>query len=148
MTSNNCRRILFWLAFSAFAIAGICTGYYHLFGTGYCRPVLVAERQILDLGVIPPDSITEVEFFITNGGVRSLQLEGVRTGCASCIKIISYPSEAIRRGSSEPVRITFNSKSLRGSVRRSILIISNDPFRRVYPVRIDAVVERKEELGE
>ena len=139
--SNYRSRILFWFAFSAFAVAAIGAGYYHYFGTGYFRPVLATERRMLELGVVPSDSLTEVEFFVTNAGVRPLRIVSVRTGCAGCVEIISYPTEPIRRGASVPVRVALDTKSLKGNVRKSFLIMSNDPIQQVYPMQINAVVE-------
>ena len=139
--SNVVRRTIFWLTFSAFALAAGWTGYYHFFGKGYFRPVLVTEKQVLDLGVVPVGSLTEVEFFVTNGGVRPLRIENVRTGCAGCVDIISFPTESIRRNVSASVRVALNAESLHGRVRKSFLIMSNDPVRGIYPMQIAAVVE-------
>ena len=134
------RRILFWFAFSAFALAVLCTGYHHIFGTGYFRPMLVTEKKIFDLGAVSADTLTEVEFFVTNVGVRHLRIENIRSGCTGCVEILSFPREPIRRGESVPVRVALNTESLTGHIRKSFLIISNDPLRRVYPMQIDAVV--------
>ena len=142
--SNIRKRIVFWLTFAAFAIVVAKAGYYHVCGKGYCRPVLVTEKKILDLGAVPPDSLTEYEFFVTNGGVRPLRIEKVKSGCAGCIVIISFPTEPIRRGESVPIRIALNSESLKGRTRKSLVIISNDPIRSVYPMLIGAVVEQQE----
>jgi hypothetical protein len=93
-----------------------------------------------------PDSLTETEFFVTNGGVRPLRIDKVRSGC---VEIISYSTEPIRRNKSMPVRIALNTKSLRGNVRKSLVIVSNDPLRPVYSILVDAVVARtKEEAAE
>ena len=142
------RRLIFWLAFTAFAVVVGKAGHYHLFGKGYFRPELVTEKQILNLGVVPPDALTEHEFFITNAGVRAIRIEKVRSGCAGCVKIISYPTEPIRRGQSVPIRIALNTESLRGNIRKSLVIVSNDPVRPVYPLLVDAIVEVKDEQGE
>ena len=132
------QRSLFWLSFSAFALAAMGTGYHHLFGTGYFRPMLVTEKKIFDLGSVSADSVTEIEFFVTNGGVRPLRIENVRSGCTGCVDILSFPKGPIRRGASVPVRVALNTESLIGHTRKSFLILSNDPLRSVYPMQIDA----------
>ena len=104
--------MIFWITFSAFALAAGWSGYYHLFGKGYFRPILVTEKQVLDVGVVLPDSLTEVEFFVTNSGVRPLRIENVRTGCAGCVVILSFPTEPIRRNASASVRVALNAESL------------------------------------
>ena len=146
--SNIRRRTLFLFAFSAFAVAAIGTGYHHLFGKGYCRPVLVTEEKILDLGTVPADSLAEIEFFVSNGGVRPLRIESVRSGCAGCVEVLSVPRGLIRRNQRVAVRVALNTESLAGKTRKSVLIISNDPINGVFPMRIDADVERKEETEE
>jgi len=138
-------RFLFWVAFSAFTIAACWTGHHHFFGVGYFRPVLATETRIFDIGEVLPDAVVEVELTITNGGWRSLQVAGVRTGCASCIRIVSFPTEPLRRNGTGQIRITFDSKSLSGKVRRSILILSNDPVHPVYSIMVDAVVRCEKE---
>jgi len=148
MANNFRERFLFWLAFVALVVALCWTGYHHFFGVGYFRPVLVAATRILDLGDVLPDAVVEGEFSVTNGGWRALQIMSVRTGCASCVKIVSYPKEPIRRGETVPIRLAFDSKSFTGKVRRSILILSNDPVRPIYSILIDAVVLREEESSE
>jgi hypothetical protein len=120
---------------------------YHFFGVGYFRPVLVTEKQILDLGDVLQDSLTETEFSVENGGWRSLKIKDVRTGCAGCVEILSYPKEPIRRNATAPIRVALNTKSLKGKVRKSIIILSNDPVHSVYPMLIDAVVEREKEAN-
>ena len=142
MKKNSHLRIIFWFAFVVFAIAAGRTGHYHFFGEGCFRPVLVTERRILDLGDVLPNALSETEFSITNGGWRSLQIKNVRAGCAGCVKILSFPKEPIRRNETTQVRIALDTKSLTGKVRKSIIITSNDPARPVYPMLIDAVVER------
>ena len=95
------------------------------------------------MGTVPPDSLTETEFFVTNRGVRPLRIDKVQSGCAGCVEIISYPKEPIRRGGSVPVRIALNTKSLKGNVRKSLVIVSNDPVHPVYSILVDAVVNRE-----
>lgn len=142
------QRILFWFAFIAFVAVACWAGHYHFFGKGYFRPALVTEQRIVDFGEVSADSLAEAEISVTNGGWCSLQIEGVRTGCGSCIKIVSFPKEPIRRGETGRVCVTFNSKSLKGKVRRSILILSNDPIQPVYSLFVDAVVQYGEEANE
>jgi hypothetical protein len=142
--NNTIRRIVFWFVFTFFVAVVGKVGYYHLPGTGCFRPVLVTETQVIDLGVVPPDSLTECEFFVTNGGMGSLKIENVRSGCAGCIEIISFPTEPIRSGESVSIRIALDVRTLKGKTRKSLIIISNDPVRPVYPILIDAVVEVKD----
>ena len=142
------RRILFWVVFVVFAVSTCWAGRYHFFGVGYFRPVIVTEQRIIDLGEMLPDAVVEAEISVTNGGWRSLQIAKVRTGCSSCIKILSYPKEPIRRGEAALIRISFDSKSLTGKVRRPVVVMSNDPVRPVYSILVDAVVQYEEEANE
>ena len=144
MMKGSPPRILFWVAFAAFAVAMVWGGYYHLFGAGFFRPILVTEKRILYVGEVLPDSLTEIEFAVTNGGLRPLRIESVRSGCAGCVEIISYPNEPLGWNKSAPIRVVLDADSLKGKVRKSFLIISNDPVRRVSPMLIDAVVVQPE----
>jgi hypothetical protein len=146
---NNVRqRFLFWLVFVAFLFSMGWVVRYHFFGIGYFRPVIVTESRILYLGTVPTDTLAVVEFSVTNAGWRSLQIESIRSGCAGCVEIIAFPKEPVRRNETVSVRVALNTKSLKGSVRKSFVIISNDPVRSVYPMLIDAVVLRENNTSE
>lgn len=148
MTTSSVRRHLFWIVFVAFLVSVGWAVRYHFFGVGYFRPVLVTEKQILDLREVSADSLADVEFSVMNGGWRSLSIENVRTGCAGCVEIIAYPKEPIHRNGTATIRVALNTKSLTGNVRKSFIIISNDPVHSVYPMLIDADVLCKDEKRE
>ena len=137
--------MLFWLAFVVFVIAAGWTGHHHFFGVGYFRPAIATEMRILDLGEVLPDTVVETEFFVTNGGWRSLQIMNIRTGCASCVRILSFPKEPIRGGEAAPIRFAFDSTLLRSRTRQTIIILSNDPVQPIYSIMVDAVIQREEE---
>jgi hypothetical protein len=139
----NISRILFWLVFFVFVTSVIWTGYYHFFGAGYFRPILITEKKIIDLGNVSADRPAETEFVVSNGGFRSLRIERVRSGCSGCVEIISYPKEPLKRNESAVIRVALQTESVSGFVRKSIMIVSNDPRRHSCPILIDAAIEAK-----
>ena len=146
---NDLRsRILFWLAFVAFVVSIGWSVRYHFFGVGCFRPVFVTEKKILYLGDVPPDSLSEVEFSVTNGGWRSLRIESIRSGCAGCVEVVDFPKVPIRRNETVSVRVALNTESLKDNVKKSFIIISNDPVRPVYPMLINAVVQHADEFSQ
>jgi len=147
MMNSLYQRIAFWIVFVAFAASLGWMGYYHLFGAGYFRPVLVTPDKILHLGMVVANQPEEWEVSITNGGFRPLRIANVRSGCSGCIEILSYPREPIARGEKGVIRFALKTESLSGQVRKFILITSNDPRRSHCPILIDAFVKRENDDG-
>jgi hypothetical protein len=87
---------------------------------------------------------------ITNVGVRPLKILEVRSGCAGCIDILSFPHQPIPRNQSAKIRFALVTQSLRGKTRKSLLVKTNDPVTPVYVIVVDAVVknEKREDVYE
>jgi hypothetical protein len=140
-------RILFWLVFTSFAILLFWQGHYHLLGKGWFRPSLALQERVLHLGEVLPDTLVETELIVANIGIRPLIIEDVRSGCSGCIKVLSFPKAPIHRNEKVTLRFALNTDSLKGKVRKSMIIMSNDPIHPVTPVLIDADVKvQKQEL--
>lgn len=146
MSSNIvCSRILFWIVFAAFAASVVLIGCYHLFGKGGFRPILMTKEKIVHLGEVPANSLVESKVTVTNIGVRPLKILEVRSGCSGCTKIISFPADPIYRNETVTVCFALNTESLSGKVRKSMVLISNDPIHPAYPILIDAIVKIENE---
>jgi hypothetical protein len=140
---DQITKSLFWCVFFLFLILFGWTCHYHLLGAGILRPVIMCSEQVIDLGEISSGKPFEYEVMITNAGVRSLKISEVRSGCAGCIDILSFPHQPIPPNQPAKIHFALVTKSLRGKTRKSFLVKTNDPVTPVYVIVVDAVVKNE-----
>lgn len=87
-------------------------------------PQLVAEAPIQDLGRLQKGARAETEFVLSNRGDAPLKIKSVQPACGCTVA--SFDAE-IAPGASGKVRATLDTKTLAGSVAKSITVLSNDP---------------------
>lgn len=129
-----------WFSLAVLVFVACWTGYYHCFGSGFFRPIVYVEPKIVQLGTVSCD--TECEFIITNKGYRPLSVFKVYPGCSGCLEAVDYPKEPLRRNQSGIIRIKLLTESLQGTIRKSIVIRTNDPSNQAVGLLVDAVIEK------
>ncbi|HJW71625.1 MAG TPA: DUF1573 domain-containing protein [Geothrix sp.] len=88
-------------------------------------PVIHFDKLNMDLGRITPDRKVAAKYHVTNTGNAFLSITQVRPSCGCTYTMLGKWSLA--PGESTDIEATFDPKGQKGSVRKSIEVVSNDP---------------------
>lgn len=88
-------------------------------------PVITFDKTHHDFGRITPDRKVAAKYRVTNTGNATLNITQVRPSCGCTATMIGKWS--IGPGESTDLEATFDPRGLKGGVRKSIAVVSNDP---------------------
>jgi hypothetical protein len=86
---------------------------------------LACEKPVFEFGEAATGESLVHSFEIRNTGFRTVTITGVRADCG-CI-VANTPKQPLARGESVTITATVGLKNLRGKLRKSILVESDDP---------------------
>ena len=113
-----------------------------LWGTSaYAAPKAWVDPTEINLGVIDEGKSFERYVELKNVGDGTLILEDLKTSCGCTAAAVDSKVE-LTGGKSEKVRITFNSKGMDGSIKKTVTLTTNDPEARNLEINIHADVHR------
>lgn len=101
-------------------------------------PKISFESTHFDFGRISPDKKVSHLYKVTNTGNAILSITNVRPACGCTSTVTGQWS--IKPGESTQIEATFDPKGQRGIVRKSIVVISNDPAAPQTTLTFDAEV--------
>jgi len=101
-------------------------------------PRIVFDESSHDAGQIQVGTEIEHAFAFHNPGARPLQLASLRSGC-DC-RASATPADAIQPGGEGEVRLSCETASAAGPVRRTVTVYSNDATRPVTTLALEADV--------
>jgi Protein of unknown function (DUF1573) len=104
-------------------------------------PRIAVEPTVFDFGKAQQQKTLEKEFTIRNLGTEDLVIESVSTTCG-CTVAEGY-AKVIKPGSTTPLRVKLQTRTVTGRLSRSVLIKSNDPSGRPLELKVEATVERQ-----
>lgn len=88
-------------------------------------PAIRFEYREVELGNMPQHLERDTVFVFENVGDEDLHILDVKTSCG-CTAALSS-DEVIKPGGRGTINVTFNSKSFRGHVSKTVTVTSNDP---------------------
>lgn len=88
-------------------------------------PVISFDKTHHDFGRITPDRKVAAKYRVTNTGNAILSITQVRPSCGCTATVLGKWSMA--PGESTDLEATFDPRGMKGSVRKSIQVVSNDP---------------------
>ncbi len=88
-------------------------------------PVASFESTTFDVGEIPVNQSSEVEFSLTNEGATPLKIRYVRVTCGCTV--MEQPDESIEPGNTTSIKATYTSGALPGAQQRVLFVYTNDP---------------------
>lgn len=92
------------------------------------RPRLDCNQPVFDFGTVSAGEIVEARFSLRNTGFRELRISRIRPGC-SCTVMKAPALPALAPLNSATITIPLQFEGIRGTIRKPILIESNDPVR-------------------
>jgi hypothetical protein len=88
-------------------------------------PAIRYEYREVEFGVMEQRTERDTVFTFTNIGDEPLRILDVRTSCGCTAALAS--EDVISPGAKGTIKVTFNSKSFRGNVTKTVIVTSNDP---------------------
>lgn len=88
-------------------------------------PAISFDRTHADLGRISPDKKVSVRFKVSNTGNAPLQITGVNPSCGCTSTVLG--NWYLKPGESSDVEAVFDPDHMKGVVRKSLSVVSNDP---------------------
>jgi hypothetical protein len=107
-------------------------------------PVFKVEKTTVDIGIMEPQAMKDIEFRFTNAGGRDLILRNIRATCG-CTAVQQGGNTTIKPGESSVIKATFNSGSYKGKVTKAIYVYTNDPANSEVLLMLSAEIPVKEE---
>jgi hypothetical protein len=101
-------------------------------------PVITFDKTHYDFGRITPDRKVAAKYHVTNTGNAILSITQVRPSCGCTATVIGKWS--IPPGDSTDLEATFDPRGLKGGVRKSIEVVSNDPKSPAVSLTLEAEV--------
>lgn len=89
------------------------------------KPKIFFENPDFNFGKVYKGNKVEHVFKLENRGDDTLEIRKVKPSCGCTAAILSH--NTILPGKTGEVKATFNSKSYRGNVKKTIAVLSNDP---------------------
>lgn len=89
------------------------------------KPIIFFENPDFDFGKVYKGNKVEHVFKFENRGNDTLEIKKVKPSCGCTAAVLS--NNTILPGKTGEVKATFNSRSYRGTVRKTIAVLSNDP---------------------
>ncbi len=102
------------------------------------HPDILFEKSDYDFGEIFRGEKVEHIYKFKNNGNGALMISKVKTSCGCTGAVIS--SEIIPQNSYGEIKVTFNSKPVKGKITKDILVSSNDPDSPTYKLTISGNV--------
>jgi hypothetical protein len=102
-------------------------------------PRIRVEPASFDFGRALQNKTLEKAFTVKNYGDAELVLENVTTTCGCTV--VEAGASALKPGASTSLRVTFETRTARGRVERSVLIKSNDAETPLLEVKLQATVQ-------
>jgi hypothetical protein len=102
-------------------------------------PVLHFDKVHHDFGRIPQDRKVATKYKATNTGNATLNITAVRPSCG-CTYTVLQGKWSLGPGESTEIEAQFDPKGLRGGVRKSIQVESNDPKTPAVTLTLEAEV--------
>jgi hypothetical protein len=103
-------------------------------------PRLKLLEPEFDFGTVSEGAIVEHEFAVKNVGDTDLTIQRVSASCGCTAAALS--SMTIKPGSSEKVRVSFNTLGFFGSKTKSVYIVSNSIDKPEAVIRLRGVIDR------
>ena len=101
-------------------------------------PKIAFDSTHFDFGRISPEKKVSHLYKVTNAGNAILSITNVRPACG-CTSTVTG-SWSVKPGESTDIEATFDPKGQRGIVRKSIVVVSNDPKAPETTLTFDAEV--------
>jgi hypothetical protein len=101
-------------------------------------PKISFDATHFDFGRIGPDKKVSHHYKVTNAGNAILSITNVRPACGCTSTVTGQWS--VKPGESTDIEATFDPKGQRGIVRKSIVVVSNDPAAPEMTLTFDAEV--------
>jgi hypothetical protein len=101
-------------------------------------PKITFDTTHFDFGRISPDKKVSHLYKVTNAGNATLSITNVRPACG-CTSTVTG-AWSVKPGESTDIEATFDPKGQRGIVRKSIVVVSNDPAAPEMTLTFDAEV--------
>ena len=101
-------------------------------------PVITFDKTHHAFGRITPDRKVAAKYRVTNTGNAILSITQVRPSCGCTATVLGKWS--IAPGESTDLEATFDPKGLKGAVRKSIEVVSNDPKAMATSLTLEAEV--------
>ena len=102
-------------------------------------PRLRVEPASFDFGKAAQHKTLRKVFSIRNFGNQDLVIESVSTTCGCTAALMD--SQVVKPGGTTPLRVSLETRSYSGRVRRSVMLRSNDPVAALFEVKVEATVE-------
>jgi hypothetical protein len=101
-------------------------------------PAISFDKVHHDFGRIPPDRKVSAKYKVTNTGNAFLSITQVRPSCGCTYTLLGKWSLA--PGESTEIEATFDPRGVKGLVRKSIEVVSNDPKTPAITLSLEAEV--------
>ena len=101
-------------------------------------PAISFDKVHHDFGRIPPDRKVAAKYRVTNTGNAYLNITQVRPSCGCTYTVLGKWSLA--PGEATEIEATFDPRGVKGMVRKSIEVVSNDPKTPAITLSLEAEV--------
>ena len=101
-------------------------------------PRIVVAPGSFDFGEVLPNKTLNREFLIHNHGSKDLVIKKVTTDCGCTAALLD--DTTVRPGDSTPLRVSLDTRSRLGPLKKRVLIQSNDLARRTFQITLSAKV--------
>lgn len=102
-------------------------------------PRIAVEPAGYDFGTVLQEKTLHKEFSLRNFGRGDLVVESVSTTCGCTVGQLE--TKLIKPGATVPLRVSLETRNYSGTVRRSVLIRSNDPAKGLLEIKLEANVQ-------
>jgi len=103
-------------------------------------PRLVVEPASFDFGTLKPGGIVQRQFVLDNVGRADLVIESIVSSCNCAAVLDDETRRTLKPGARTTMRIRLTVPAEAGRIQKSVLIKSNDPARRTFEVKVEALV--------
>ena len=101
-------------------------------------PAISFDKTHHDFGRITPDRKVAAKYHVTNSGNATLNITQVRPSCGCTYTMLGKWSLAPGEGTD--IEAMFDPKGMRGAVRKSITVVSDDPKNQAASLTLEAEV--------
>jgi len=101
-------------------------------------PRIVVEPGSFDFGETLRNKTLHKEFLIRNHGSKDLIIKKVTTDCGCTAALLK--ARTLKPGESAPLRVSLDTRSRRGPLKKRVLIQSNDLATRTFQITLSAKV--------
>ena len=101
-------------------------------------PRIVVEPSSFDFGEALQNKTLHKEFLIRNHGSKDLLIKKVTTDCGCTAALLE--DTTLEPGESAPLRVSLDTRSRSGPLKKRVLIQSNDLARRTFQITLSVTV--------